>query len=239
MEEQDYTPIPFPDFDKLPRLKQIELAKDGTVKLHKVLDAKATWKLYPFYWFTNFCIHKWIGKKLYEIPELTCDYCGGEACGNGEYYTHYIVFESLQSAKIACHPDCLPKGCMEYHDQQWGYREPVVFPKAWEGLLDMQVVFDSFVRPNKYQLRGYIGKSITEAVWSKEFISNNMDSKWGSFGPARHAVEFDGRKLTISKGIGEKPIVTLTRAQIIERINQILAKQPNDIVPAGTQLSLF
>lgn len=79
-------------------------------------------KIFPFYVFQNF--------EDYGKFHFKCEGCGEplSECGNGYYTTAYIVFKSKCDLTLVCSKKCYGERIYDYHEQKYGYPEPIRVP---------------------------------------------------------------------------------------------------------------
>lgn len=196
-------------------------------------------KLFPFYLHTNFNSNRDYPAVVYE-RNLVCSYCNQEIeSGHGGYYTAHIVFETPTDIRLCCNVyHCRPNPKpYTYHEQSYGYPNPIIFPEKYTNSLRHLVVVRCFLSSAKmYALNKYLKTCIT---WHEfDDITGRNTYAGGShvYPDGAEAIKcdwrWDGNHLTTM--FGEK--IKLTKTEIVNVVNEILeANRPIQV----QQLSLF
>lgn len=195
-------------------------------------------KLFPFFVFTNF-------NRSHNYPivcerNLVCSYCKQElSSGYGGYYTAYIVFESATDIRLCCNVyHCRPNPQpYTYHEQIYGYPNPIIFPKKYTNSLQHLLVVRCFLSSAKmYALNKYLKTGIT---WYEFYELTGRNTFAGGSHVYRNGVviscdwRWNGSHLTAETATGN---LKLNKSDIIRLVNEILAENN----PAQKQqLSLF
>lgn len=188
-------------------------------------------KLFPFKWLTNFEVN---GQ-----ADLKCGVCNQDLTegGNGRFYMAYIVFTCKDRFYASCGGDCLPPGTYNFHDQLWGNPTPITFPDHMKDKgMEYELVWDEFVRPNRFELASYTAKGVTLDFYRKKFSAH-----WGggSFKDIDRATWRENRNGTLTiTDRNHKVVHKITPNRAVEIANDILMNQTLQPKP-GTQLTLF
>lgn len=197
---------------------------DESLKVMGLVFPKEKRKLFPFHWFTNFHNSQMIeGNLQMVIPELPCDYCqNSDQSGNGSYYTAYLVMEKDDELKVACCRKCIPSTSIEWHDQQYGFREPLTFPKRFIGNKLYSIIWTQFIEQHTYQL-----KQFAQGITLKQYnqVSNNLStsSYWYS-GRSSYTIGMKGSKIHLQQG---KKHQTFKPSEVIKMINEMIIPEGN------------
>lgn len=189
-------------------------------------------KLFPFHYYGNFRTHKTINGVITHIPELHCDYCGvQEVSGNGSYYMGYMVMEKPDELKFCCEECQPPSNSLDWFDQKYGFKEPIVLPAKFQGSDLHKFVFFYFMKSRGYCLRKF-PKGISLKEWNDEVSDRLKNSaRYGSYGGDIN-VDKHGAKIKVTFKGNRALSKEYTPKEIIDIVNEILLNQPSEATTA-------
>lgn len=196
-------------------------------------------KLFPFSIHTNFSASRNY-PQVYE--PLKCGYCGDALCNDYGYYTAYIIFNSATDVKTCCYScDRLKKpATYTFHEQKYGYEQPLKMPEMFAGSLKHLVVARCFLGSksiwyalNKYAHTGITWEQLYKLAYSPGYCGgSHVYPQNGA--PISCNWEWRGNRLTTEYGEG----LSISKKEIVDIVNQIIAaNKPQQ--QAAKQLSLF
>lgn len=194
----------------------IDLCIDGRSEYNDARKPKNQ-KLFPFYIMATFKVTDDNGQLL---PLLKCDYCGDPADHNGSFYFQYIVFEKPGVIKSLCSVhscENAPDNLMDFSHQIYGFRNPIILTADMQSSTVHRFVYDKIIGANsgvRYWLQEY--DSITQKIYKEKLCPIGAG---GTYGEGFYGHNPKGLKLFDND---YKLILTVTPAQIVKAINEIL-----------------
>ena len=173
-------------------------------------------KIFPLHFWTSFHRFESIPDAPFTrtLDVLKCDYCGyvHETNWSG-YYCGYVVFTAPGVESFACRKKCLPRGSMDWANQQHGHHKPMTLGKYKDSIPHLMVSRLFFYESTWYQLW-----NINRFEWrEKEKIGYN-EACGGTF--EKGQIHYNSGKMVYT--IGENVIKVLTISDIVNVVNDII-----------------